>query len=60
MPDEDLLTTVEAARMLRVSRKTVARWIRLGLLPAVQLPGGTYRIHRDVVEKMLREGRPDQ
>ena len=56
---DDLITTSEAARMLGVSRATVARWIKLGQLPAVRLPSGVYRIHRDVVERMLREGRPD-
>jgi excisionase family DNA binding protein len=55
--DSELLTAAEAAKMLRVSRDAVLRWIRLGQLPAVKLPSGSYRIHRDLVEKMLREGR---
>jgi excisionase family DNA binding protein len=49
-----LLTTTEAAKLLEVSRDTVARWIRLDQLPAVRLPSGQYRIPREAVERLLR------
>jgi excisionase family DNA binding protein len=53
----DLLTTAEAAEMLRVSPETVARWVRLGQLEAIRLPSGHIRIRREDVEKLLkREG----
>jgi len=54
MPDE-LLTTAEAAQMLRVSQKTIARWVRLGQLPGVRLPSGQLRIKRAEVDKLLRD-----
>jgi excisionase family DNA binding protein len=54
MPD-DLLTTNEAARMLRVSRATVTRWVRLGQLRAVRLPSGGIRIPRKEIERLLRQ-----
>jgi excisionase family DNA binding protein len=55
MPDKSLLTTSQAADMLDVSRDTVARWIRLGQLPAVRLPSGRYRVRREDVERLLRQ-----
>ena len=61
MADEKaFLTTTEAARLLEVDRRTVHRWIRLGQLPAMRLPSGVYKIRREVIEELLREGRPDQ
>ena len=51
--DDELLTTTQAAAMLKVTRQTVARWVRLDLLPAVRLPSGTLRIRREDVEKLL-------
>jgi excisionase family DNA binding protein len=50
----ELLTPTEAAKMLRVSHSTITRYIRLGLLDAVKLPSGQYRIRREDVEKLLR------
>jgi excisionase family DNA binding protein len=57
----DLLTTSEAAAMLRVSRGTVARYVRLGELPAVRLPGkrSRIRIPRAAVEKLLSQAGDD-
>ncbi|TMC09413.1 MAG: helix-turn-helix domain-containing protein [Chloroflexi bacterium] len=52
MPD-DLLTSAEAAQMLRVSQKTIARWVRLGHLAAIRLPSGQLRIRRLDVQKLL-------
>jgi excisionase family DNA binding protein len=50
----DLLTPNEVAELLRVHPATVTRWIRLGLIEAMRLPGGTYRIPRSELER-LRE-----
>jgi excisionase family DNA binding protein len=55
---DDLLTTAEAARMLRVSQKTIGRWVRLGQLPAVRLPSGQFRIKRAEVERLLASDQP--
>jgi excisionase family DNA binding protein len=58
MPDE-LLTTAEVAQMLRVSQKTIARWVNLGQLPAVKLPSGQFRIRRADIEKLLGDRSTD-
>lgn len=59
--DASIMTTGEAARMVGVSRSTVRRWIRLGLLPAVRLPGGHFRVSRDgLVPWQLPEGTVEQ
>ena len=55
MPDStDLLTTSQAAALLKVDRATIARWVRLGQLPAIRLPSGHWRIRRADVERLLR------
>jgi excisionase family DNA binding protein len=51
---DELLTTAEVARMLRVNRATVTRYARLGLLPFVRLPSGVYRFRREDIEALLR------
>jgi excisionase family DNA binding protein len=40
----DLLLPGEVAKILRVSRSTVYRWVEDGTLPAIKL-GGVVRIH---------------
>jgi excisionase family DNA binding protein len=42
--DVRLLTTGEAARLLRVSPRTVNNWIKQEKVPYIELPGGEYRI----------------
>lgn len=50
----------EVAKTLNVSHGAVNRWIRLGQIEYVRLPGGTYRIPQAEVDKLLRERRkPD-
>lgn len=39
-----LLTVTQAASLLKVSDKTVRRWIDDGRIPYLRLPGGSYRI----------------
>lgn len=43
-PQKTLLTIPETADLIGVSRSTVYRWIRLGLLTCRQLPGGESRV----------------
>ncbi len=52
-------TVDEAARILRVDRATIIRWIKAGLLPASRLPGGRYRIAREDLRLALRPARDD-
>lgn len=54
--DDDLLTVVEVAAYLRVSRVTVWRWCREGILPASQV-GRNWRIHRDDLLNLLASSR---
>lgn len=44
--DNEVLTVEEVAFYLRVSRVTVWRWCRQGIIPAFQVGRG-WRIHRD-------------
>ena len=59
MPEdkERLLKPAEVAKTLNVSHGAVNRWIRLGQIEYVRLPGGTYRIPQSEVDKLLRERR---
>jgi excisionase family DNA binding protein len=51
---DDLLNPREAAEILRVTDRTVLRYIEAGHLAAVQLPGGRlWRIRRADVEALL-------
>lgn len=60
MPSEELLTTSEAAKLLRVAKSTVLRYVRDGHLPgAIRLPSGYLRIPRSAVDELLRQGRED-
>jgi excisionase family DNA binding protein len=47
---EQYLTPAEVGKALAVSANTVRRWARQGRVKAVQLPGGTWIIHRDVIK----------
>lgn len=51
----DYLTPAEAARLLRVSVNTVARWAREGKLPFARTLGGHRRFERNRVEQLCRE-----
>jgi excisionase family DNA binding protein len=51
--DHALLTTAEVAKTWHVSLRTVQRYIADGKLPAVQLPGGHYRIRVDVARAVF-------
>ncbi len=46
------LTAEELAQIFRVHISTVWRWIRLGQVRAIRLPGGNYRIPQDEVERL--------
>jgi excisionase family DNA binding protein len=47
---EQYLTPAVVGKALAVSANTVRRWARQGRVKAVQLPGGTWIIHRDVIK----------
>lgn len=51
----DTVTTVEAARLLRVSRQTIARWVKEGRLePCARTAGGHLRFDREYILEMAR------
>ena len=54
---ENLLTTGKVARILGVSRHTVARWIKQGKMKAIRLPSGRYRIPKEEVLKIIYHSR---
>jgi len=54
MISEELVTVEEAARILKVRRETIRRYIKSGHLKAVMLPGGDYRLHEKDIERLLR------
>jgi excisionase family DNA binding protein len=51
---EELLRTEQVAKLLNTSPATVRNWIRLGLIEAVRLPSGQYRVRREDLDKLLR------
>jgi excisionase family DNA binding protein len=54
-PAPALLTSVEAGRLLGVSRKTVVRWAESGHLRSVRLgPSGRWRILRHSVMELVQ------
>ena len=54
----ELLTVEEAAKILKVRRETVRRYIKHGHVKAVTLPGGDYRLREKDIRRLLR--RPTQ
>lgn len=54
MATNDLMTPAEAAEALKLSLRTLRRYIRSGKLPAYSLGGSrTYRLRRADVERLL-------
>ena len=57
MGNPDLIGTVEAAKMLGVSRQTVIRWAAEPKLKSIKVPGETnpYLFERAEVERLAAE-----
>ncbi len=53
-------TSSEVAALFRVDPKTVTRWADRGWLPSIRTLGGHRRFPRDEVDRLLREGLPDE
>lgn len=51
---DDVLTTQEAARLLKTTQRTIYRWIVAGVLPAAKI-GGRWRIKRADVERFWEQ-----
>ena len=53
--DDVYISTGEAARILRVSPKTVARWAKDGRLPHLVTLGGHRRFPRGPIDEIARK-----
>jgi excisionase family DNA binding protein len=53
---EELLTPSEVAVMFGVNAKTVARWARAGLIPAIKTLGGHRRFRASEIRDLLAAG----
>ena len=51
-PEKHFFTIVELARQLDVSRDTIDRWVRKGLVAVARLPSGHCRIPVTEVERI--------
>lgn len=54
---DPLLRSSKAAEALGIHKVTLLRWIHTGLLPAIRLPGGEYRIRQSDIDLILAHGR---
>ncbi len=52
----DMLTTSEAAKLLRVSEITMYRWRKIGKLPFTEYPRQNYRYRKSDIDRLLHEG----
>jgi excisionase family DNA binding protein len=55
----EILTVPEVAAYLRVSRVTVWRWCRVGVIPASQI-GRNWRIQKGDLLQLFSSHKPDQ
>jgi len=49
----ELLTSIEAAALIKVSRRTLHRWEQRGLITPARTPTGQLRYRRGEVEALL-------
>jgi excisionase family DNA binding protein len=55
-----LLTTMEAAEHLHVSRRTLSRWLREGIgPPSIKLPSGARRYRKGDLDRWIAEHQAD-
>jgi excisionase family DNA binding protein len=55
-PEDQWVSTGQAARLCSVQRDTVLKWIKRGRLPAIRTAGGHYRISRLDLEPLWTAG----
>ena len=48
-----LLTPAQACRALGISRQTLKKWVKAGLIEAVPLPSGGWRIPESEIQRVL-------
>ncbi|MFH2059134.1 MAG: response regulator [Pseudomonadota bacterium] len=52
--DNEIITVTEAAKLCKVTRATIWRWVKSGLLNAGVTAGGHYRIFRQDLHKLIK------
>ena len=52
---DDILTIQEVAKALKVSKRTVYRWIDVGDLKAARIGRKTYRVFESDLNKFIRK-----
>lgn len=51
-PGDDYIAPAEAARLLKVSARTITRWAREGRIPSITTLGGHRRFPRATIEAL--------
>lgn len=54
--DRELYTLPEAAVILRVTRRTVQRWLKAGTISGVKVAGSRWRFRGDELKRLLDGG----
>ena len=52
-PTDDYLAAAEAARLLRISPRTLLRWLREGRIPYELSEAGEPRLRREDVQRLI-------
>lgn len=53
LPELELLTTGEVAKLFNTTSETIRRWAREGKIPSLPLPSGRVKFRREDVDKIL-------
>lgn len=48
--EQHIITTAEAARLLRVSPRTIKRWIRDGTVPSIKVGGRRLVLIKEIID----------
>ncbi len=59
-PRGTIITFAEAARQIGVTRRTVSRWARDGLIPIVRHPSGTPAIYQEDFDRLYGAAKESQ
>ena len=55
-----LYRVIEVAELMKVSKRTVERWIKNGDLKTVKLPGKLVRVSGENIDEMLKIGEDEE
>ena len=60
MPEKNLFSLSETAKLIGLSLTTIRRWSASGKLPTIHFSKRTVRVSHTVIEAMIKDGLPDQ